>query len=401
MKRLIKFGVAGMAIHRRNFMPAILLALCSLTLATAATAAELVTNGGFEEPIVDPNPEADPNLGWATYYGENLPLNAPDDCPLDNSFKHCNDDVRVPGWKVFWTDLALELQILEPGRLEIQNNTVTGVTKAKSGEQKAELDSHHRMTSDDNNATIVQFLPTCPRSAYTLTYAWKSRTTLPNDNDVRVVVRDSTVRIHTLNTDWEEEEYNFVSDDSYETGIAFASIGDSTTQGGFLDDVSVTGRLGGNAEACDDPEPGLICELGKPQVLTLLYDGNEFSQHNQNSNEVIITDPPVDSEGKAIPYPNPALIKVYGHKKKSPVQLNSFSLEWGETFDVSGPHNRIPPRLKFEIIDPDTDEVFQTVQFHTSCSQPLEALDEFGGITVWGAKINEVNKTTPAFDNNL
>jgi len=173
----------------------------------------------------------------------------------------------------------------------------------------------------------------------------------------------------------------------------------------FLDAVSVTGRLGGSIEACPEPgpvpDPEPICEDGKPQVLTLLYNGNAFSQHSQDGNEVIITDPPVDADGKALPFPNPALVKIYDHKKKDPKLLNSKSLEWGELFDVSGPHNRIPPRLKFEIIDPDTDEVFQTVQFHTSCSQPLEALDEFGGITVWAAKVGEVNKVTPAFDNNL
>jgi hypothetical protein len=138
--------------------------------------------------------------------------------------------------------------------------------------------------------------------------------------------------------------------------------------------------------------------------LTLLYDGNEFSQYSQNSNEVIITDPPtyVDAEGNelTVPSPNPALIRVYGHKKNDLTPLNSFNVEWGETFDVSGPRNRIPPRLKFEITDPDTGDIWQTVQFHTSCSQPLEALDEFGAITVWGAvfsteKFKETNKITP------
>ena len=398
MKRLISFGVAGTAVHRRYFVPAILLVFCSLTLVTTAPAAELVTNGSFETPVVTPE-----ELGWATFYGENQPSNAPDDCPLDNASEHCDDDERIPGWKVFWTDLIIGPQVLEPGRLELQNNTITGLPDAKSGEQKAELDSHHRVDSDDNNATILQFLPTCPRSTYTLSYWWKSRTTLEHDNDVRVVIGDSIVRMHTLNTDWEKEEYNFVSGDSYETGLAFASIGDSTTHGMFLDDVSVTGRLGGSIEACPGPGPvpDPICEDGKPQVLTLLYDGNAFSQHDQEGNEVIITDPPVDAGGKAIPFPNPALVKIYDHKKKDPKQLGSFTLEWGELFDVSGPHNRIPPRLKFEIIDPKTNEVFQTVQFHTSCSQPLDALDEFGGITVWAAKVGEVNKITPTFDNNL
>jgi len=400
MKRLINIGIAGTAIHRRYFVPAILLVFCSLTLAATASADELVVNGGFEAPVV-PHEK-----GWTTYYGQN----GAGEC-VANGEAECNDGTLVPGWDVFWTDLLVELDILVPGRLEIQNNTVDDLPNAKTGEQKAELDSHHRLDSDDNNVTILQFLPTCPRSPYTLTYAWKSRTTLESDNDVRVVVGDSIVRVHTINDAWVVEEYNFVSDDSFETGLAFASIGTNTTHGMFLDDVSVTGRLGGSIEACPepgpvpDPDPGIICEDGKPKLLTLLYNGDAFSQHSQDSNEVIITDPPLDSGGHVMPFPNPALIKVYDHKKKNAALLNSFTVQRGEFFSVSGKHNRIPPRLKFEIIDPDTDEVFQTVQFHTSCSQPLDALDEFGGITVWSIEeiegTTEVSKITPVVDNRL
>ncbi len=401
MKRFINFGVAGTAIHRRSYVPAILLVFCSLTLAMAASAAdELVENGSFEEPVV-PHEK-----GWTTYYGQN----GAGECEANGEVE-CNDGVLVPGWYVFWTDLLLEEgHELVPGRLEIQNNTIPDVPNAKSGEQKAELDSHHRLSSDDNNVTILQFLPTCPRSTYTLSYWWKSRTILENDNDVRVVIGDSIVRIHTMNTDWEKEEYNFVSDDSFETGLAFASIGSNTTHGMFLDDVSVTGRLGGSIDACPEPgpvpDPEPICEDGKPKVLTLLYDGNAFSQHSQDSNEVIITDPPVDeSTGKVMPYPIEALIKVYDHKKKNATLLNSFTVKQGELFSVKGEHNRIPPRLKFEIIDPDTNEIFQTIQFHTSCSQPLDALDEFGGITVWSIEEVEVttvvSKITPVIYNRL
>jgi len=181
----------------------------------------------------------------------------------------------------------------------------------------------------------------------------------------------------------------------------------------FLDSVSVSGRLGGSIEDCPepgpvpDPDPGAICDDGKPKLLTLLYNGDAFTLHSQDSNEVIITDPPLDSGGHVMPFPNPALIKVYDHKKKNADLLGSFNVERGEFFSVSGKHNRIPPRLKFEIIDQDTKEVFQTVQFHTSCSQTLESLDEFGGITVWSIEEVEegpttvVSKITPVVDNRL
>jgi len=383
MRHFTTFGVAGMAVHRRLLLPVFLLVSSTFIYSTAAFAAELVINGGFEEPVVsnDDHPK-----GWTTFYGQN----GEGECEA-NGEPECNDGILVPSWDVFWTDLLIDQQELKPGRLEIQNNTVIGVPNAKSGEQKAELDTHHRMESDDNNATIFQALPTCPRSAYTLTYAWTSRTTIEHDNDIRIVVDDYVVSIHTMNTGWEEEEFNFVSNDFYETALAFASIGDSTTKGGFVDDISVSGKSSINIADCDYDDPSPICDAGKPKILTLLYDGNEYSQHNQVSNEVIITKPPLDADGETMPFPNPALIRVYGHKKKSPELLNSFTLAWGETFDVSGPRNRIPPRLRFEIIDPKTDEIFQTVQFHTSCSQPLEALDEFGGITVWGATVDAWN----------
>jgi len=46
--------------------------------------------------------------------------------------------------------------------------------------------------------------------------------------------------------------------------------------------------------------------------------------------------------------------------------------------EISGPRNRIPSRLKSEIWSmDDPPELVQTVQFHTSCSQPLFIGDEF------------------------
>jgi len=114
MKRLIDFGAARTANYRYSLVPALLLVLSSVTLITAASAAELIVNGGFEAPVVDPG------LDWMTYYGENHALSEADDCPADNFPDHCNDDVRVPGWSVFWTDDIIDFEQLNPGRLEIQ-----------------------------------------------------------------------------------------------------------------------------------------------------------------------------------------------------------------------------------------------------------------------------------------
>lgn len=365
MKRLSEFGAAGSAGQRYSLVPALLLVLSGFALTTAAPAAELVINGGFEDPIVDPA------VRWMTYYGENQPFSEPDDCPADNAPDHCNDDVRIPGWSVFWTDEILEFEQLNPGRLEIQSGDIAG-SPAFEGVQKAELDSHHRVGNDNNNVTIAQILPTCPRTEYTLNYAWKSRTTIPNDNDVRVVIGSELVNLHEQNEAWEEETLHFVSDNTNETILLFGSIGSETTTGMFLDGVSVTGPDGSDLANC-----AAICG-DKPLELTLRYDGDDDSDHNQTGNEVIISPIVVPS------FPPEATILVFDHNKRRPSFLGEFTVAIGEYFTVSGLRKRIPPRLTFEIYD-EAFNLMQSVTFHTSCSQPLDAGDEFGAITVFSA----------------
>ena len=130
MKRLINFGVAGVASHRFSLIPTTLLVLSSLALTTTVSAAELVINGGFEQPVVTPTID---DFGWMTYYGENQDLGEPDDCPPDDAPTHCDDDVRVPGWSVFWTDDIINHQQLNPGRLEIQSFAYIDLGAASSG----------------------------------------------------------------------------------------------------------------------------------------------------------------------------------------------------------------------------------------------------------------------------
>ena len=197
---------------------------------------------------------------------------------------------------------------------------------------------------------------------------------MSGDNDTRVVINDKQYAIHNQNDDWEFEEILFTSDDSYETMLIFGSIGTETTKGMYLDEVSVTGPDGSEEEPCT-----LVCG-DKPMELTLMYDGDDDTDHQQTSNEVIIYPEVVPS------FPIEAVIKVYGHNSKKPQLLGTFTVEQGGLFSVSGPHKRIPPRLVFVIYHPDDLEVpFQTVTFHTSCSQPMDAGDEFGAITVWSA----------------
>jgi hypothetical protein len=367
MKRFNARSIAGKALLNTLLTSVLLLVLSAFTLTTTASAAELVANGGFEVPVVNPD------YGWATYFGENY-SGSPNYCPPIS--KTCINGTLAPGWDVFWTDDLINARQLSPGRLEIQTGDTSNIP-AFEGLQKAELDSHHRPGNPNKNITISQFLPTCPGADYTLTYAWKSRIDgegHENDNDVRVYIDTTEVNQHKANRDWLVETVYFTADYSGETLILFGSIGDETTTGMFLDNISVTAD-GEDLENCSP-----ICG-NKPKKITLRYDGDDDSDHNQSGNEVTITTPTAD-------FPEMATIKVYGHKWKRPQYLGSFDRKIGEFLTVSGPRNRIPPRLTFEIYDyqPEEDDLpIQTVTFHTSCSQPLESGDEFGAITVWSA----------------
>jgi len=373
MKRFNAKSVAGKAVLNTLLTSALLLILSAFTFTTVASAAELIVNGGFEEPVVDPG------LRWMTYYGKNHPLGADEDCPVTGkaSDDKCSDDVRIPGWSVFWTDDFETGEQFNPGRLEIQ--TVGTLTPAYEGIQKAELDSHHRVDENgdlvaNNNVTIAQFIPTCPDADYRLSYAWKSRTTAENDNTVHVFVDLDEKVIHNANDSWQMNTLGFTSNDSGQTLILFGSIGTNTTLGMFLDDVSVTG-----------PDCSFVCDE-KPFDITFRYDGDDDTYHDQSGNEVII------SPEVVYPFPDKARIEVFGHNKKKPADLGTYYVEIGELFSVSNDraNKRIPSRLTFKIYNDDAEsdgygQLVQTVTFHTSCSQPLNGHDEFGAITVWNA----------------
>ncbi len=378
MKRFISNIVAVKATFKHTFLSAFLAVLASFALVpiASATDVELILNGGFEYP------EVTSPLGWTTYFGQNY-TGGPT-CPVGSTT--CNDGTLIPGWSVFWSHPVIPdvNWIPEPGRIELQSDTaasglIAGCA-ARDGFQKAELDSHHRLgDTTDNNATIFQVLRTCPGMAYTFKYSWKGRDNVAGMSDLDILIDDVFLTQHvTFDATWRDEVHHFTANPTGFSIVAFHSCGDATTLGVFLDEVSVFGPEGSIPELCDEPYD--ICEFDdKPMSLTLLYDGNDDTNHHQVSDEVII-DPEVVTD-----YPDPAHIVIYGHNKnKDALYAGTYSI--GDRIVISGPKNRIPPRLKFEIRDPANDDALvQTVQFHTSCSQPLWIGDEFGGITVLSA----------------
>jgi len=374
---------------------AVLLIISSFIIVPIATAAdvELIVNGSFEEPIV-PGPAS-----WMTYFGQNY-TGGPD-CPPGSLT--CNDGDLVPGWSAIWTD-TLGFNIPEPGRIELQSDRFLPYIAncpAKVGFQKAELDSHHRLGSQDNNVTIYQFPKTCPGLRYTFTYSWKGRQNIFHQSDLDVLIDDVVLNEHrAFGLSWSNELYYFTANKTYETALAFKSCGDGNTLGVFIDAVSIIGPDGSNPEECDEPEDLCDCHrwhsgtqsgrdtgkikchnpCEKPKVLTLLYDGNDDTDHHQNGNEVIIDPLVVET------YPSPAYIVIYGQNKNKPA-LFAGTYDIGQLITISGPKERIPSRLKFEIYAmDDLSTPVQTVQFHSSCSQPLYMSDEFGGITIWSAE---------------
>ena len=377
MKRFIINLVASKAINTSIFTSAIVLFLACFTLVPFATAAdvELIENGSFEEP------EVTSLKGWTTYFGQNY-TSGITTCLVGSLT--CNDGALIPGWSVVWSHPIIPDPdwVPEPGRLELQTDFygVIANCDAKDGLQKAELDSHHRLGgTKDNNATIYQVMDTCPGLLYTFKYSWKGRDDVTGMSDLDILIDDVFLTKHvTYKPGWTDETHQFTANPLGKTIVAFHSCGDGSTLGVFLDDISLVGQDGSDPELCDQPAD---CEFGdKPISLTVRYDGDDDTSHNQVTDEVII-----NPEVMTSPYPDPAYIMIYGNNKnKGALYKGTYAI--GDDIVITGPRNRIPSRLKFEIRDPAAPyAIAQTVQFHTSCSQPLSTGDDFGGIIVLSA----------------
>ena len=134
----------------------------------------------------------------------------------------------------------------------------------------------------------------------------------------------------------------------------------------------------------DDPSDVIVifdvCEDGKPDGLTLLYTGlgPDGTDHSQDGNEVILEGDANDQD--------PAYIVVRDHRGDI---IFEGVVSIGQKFDVTGNQNKIPPRMNFTIFESQAafqagDAPLETVQFHTSCSQPLFGGDLFGSILLAG-----------------
>ncbi|HEU0022490.1 MAG TPA: hypothetical protein VFR55_12595, partial [Dehalococcoidia bacterium] len=114
---------------------------------------------------------------------------------------------------------------------------------------------------------------------------------------------------------------------------------------------------------------GDICEgKGKLQTLTMRYTGGNTQDHSQAPGKVKVSGDP----GSA----SPVRITVGAH-------FNG-TVNLGEDFVIDATGSRLGANTKVLIKD-QTGKLLQEIDFHTSCSQPLERGDRFGAIQVINA----------------
>jgi hypothetical protein len=194
--------------------------------------------------------------------------------------------------------------------------------------------------------------------------------------------------------DWLPVTTYFVSSDGFGTNMGFESCACGETLGAFVDAVGVYGP------SLDDPEcyDGICDE--RPDRLYFLYDGDpDGTDHDQNPSEVII------SEANTLP--DEVMIKAYdwrGKYKNAKKGKKDRAVEplfeavvyrngtpGGAPFVVMADEQKfLPPTMFFEIYDEAGETLLQTVQFHTSCSQPLNVGDHFGPLVVYGLEVPPV-----------
>ena len=120
-----------------------------------------------------------------------------------------------------------------------------------------------------------------------------------------------------------------------------------------------------------------ICDDGKPQLLTMLYNGGNTISNTQGGKAKFI----VNDLGSESPVRIIASDKDKTFDSKAKVWFDGLVAS-GDTFDIDAAEagqSRLKSNTVVHILDLD-DNILQSVKFHTSCSQPLNVGDQFGGV---------------------
>jgi hypothetical protein len=123
--------------------------------------------------------------------------------------------------------------------------------------------------------------------------------------------------------------------------------------------------------------------LGKPAQLTMVYTGNNVISHSQDPSKVVV-DP--------LTITAPATAYILATDKANPddaaaLVYFSWNVNLGDSFvldaTVAG-LSRFKASTHVYIFDSQGGTLLQSIEFHTSCSQPLHLGDEFGNIQLVG-----------------
>ena len=166
----------------------------------------LVTNGDFEEPLVESSQK------WEIFSSD-----------------------EVPGWVVEWAGEYSGAP--ETANLELHRGVLM---EAYSNDQSAELDTDWTSANGEQaSVRIYQDIETCEGGEYTLSYAWSPR---PNhaDNEIEVYWGEDVLASHSgSDAGWTVETFTGLTAEADLTRLAFVETGNPDSLGMFLDAVSV------------------------------------------------------------------------------------------------------------------------------------------------------------------
>lgn len=211
---------------------------------------------------------------------------------------------------------------------------------------------------------------------------------VPLDGEVVVVASNaglnhlpSSIRIRIFDSDGNELEsieFHTSCSQPLAPGNQFGSIfiaGMITTEGGedvFEEpgDTCITEFLPSTGAGCD----------GKILTLQLRYTGGDCSQtsHSQDPNKVSCSGDTGTIQPVRILVTDKNGDRVYADVDNVP--LNGVILASA----ANAGQGKLKSSTKVRIFDSDTGLLLQEIEFHTSCSQPLELGDQFGSIQIFG-----------------
>lgn len=140
--------------------------------------------------------------------------------------------------------------------------------------------------------------------------------------------------------------------------------------------ISASSTIGG--EICEEEPTGLLCsDHNKPRRLEMLYTGEtcDASSNTQDPSKALCSD--VNN------LENLVYVKAYNNKGvyfEGLVDLNS-------TFFIDAANagqKKLQANTYVLIYNADQTELLQDLEFHTSCSQPLNVGDQFGSLVIVG-----------------